>query len=251
MYYTSIAKVREYSGFADSTLVSDAFIDRQIARAESIIQGNIGSVYTLPLAYFWQNTITFSGAGTGAGTMTITINGISYAITIASGTTAAQAADAFRRAVANAGASATFEADSVSDAVVTITADNQTKTAGDVTLTSTDPQTVAGITATGGTLVQVTTPYIEYLATEIATAYILLVEYGAEAQDSDKDGAKRLALVEKELKSIREKKTKLFDNGGTELALRSSGRLSFYPTDASEEDVDDPTPFRFKMNDKY
>lgn len=251
MFYTSISKVREYSGFLDSTLVTDAFIDRQIARAEAYINGFLGGVYTLPLPYFWQNSITFSGTGSGTSTMTIIINGVSYAIAITSGMTAAQAADAFRRAVANSGSSATFNCDSVSDAAVTITADNQLKAAADVTLTSTDPQTVAGITATSGTLVQVSTPYVDYLATEITTCFILMVEYGAEAQDSDKDGAKRLAIAELELEKIRDKKSKLFDLEGAEFPVRSSSRLTFYPNAASTEDVDNPTPFQFGMNDQY
>lgn len=249
--YTSIAKVREYSGFLDSTLVSDAFILRQITRAEGMIDGYVSGTYQLPLPYFWQNTITFSGTGSTTGTMTIVINSISYAIAVTSGMTAAQAADAFRRAIAAAGASATFQFDSVSSAVVTLTADNQLKAIADVTLTSTDPQTVAGITATGGTPVAVSSGYIEYLATEIATCYILLTEYGAEAQDSDKDGAKRLAMVEEELEKIRDKKMKLFDASGNEFTVRSSSRLKFYPNDASEEDSENPTPSRFTMNQKF
>lgn len=249
--YTSIAKVREYSGFLDSTLISDAFILRQITRAEGMIDGYISSAYQLPIPYFWQNTITFSGIGSGSGTMTITINSVSYAISITNGMTAAQAADAFRRAIATAGASATFQFDSISSAVVTITADNQLKAIVDVTLSSTDPQTVAGITATGGTPVAVASGYIEYLATEIATCYLLLTEYGAEAQDSDKDGAKRLAMVEEELEKIRGKKTKLFDASGNEFTVRTGSRLKFYPNDASKEDTENPTPNRFTMNQKF
>lgn len=48
--YTTKALVRPASGFTDSTLVTDAYVDQKIAYAGGLIDGKIGAVYQLPLA---------------------------------------------------------------------------------------------------------------------------------------------------------------------------------------------------------
>lgn len=249
--YSTVTKVREHAGFVGNTNIADSRIANYIMRAENLINSYISQVYTLPLPIFWQNTVTFSGTGSGTGTMTITVNGVNYVVAVTSGLTAANAADAFRRAVFSA-SGATFLCDNIgTGAAVTITSVNQEEDTADVTPTSTDPQTVAGITATFGTVTPTQIGFIEYLATETATAYLFISEYGAETESADKNGPEKLAVVRQDLKAIQAKEEKLFDLSGTELPLSENGRISFYPTEASRTDNDNPTANRATMNMKF
>ena len=143
MTYTTVTKVRQTSGFVGNSNISDAFISSLIIRAEGLINSYIGTVYTLPLQKHYFRTITFSGTGSGSATMTITIDGTAYTVAVTSGLTASAAADLFR----TSGASSTsFVVDALgSGAVVTIyTHDGADST--QLTITSTDQQTVQGIT---------------------------------------------------------------------------------------------------------
>lgn len=246
--YTTVSKVREAAGVVGNSNISDSSISRFITRAEGFVNGYIGDAYTLPLEKYYLQTIVFTGTGTDAGTLTITINGENYAVTVADDMTAAEAADAFRVAALDNG---DFVTDDLgSGATVTIYsvegADYEA-----VTISSTDPQTVEGITATGGTVTATAVPTVEMLTTEIAAAYLLMQEYGAEAQDTDKDGAKRLAIWEEDLQAIREKKQKVYNFAGVELNKSTVRGLSFYPNDTSEEDADNPTTNRMTMNKKF
>ena len=120
----------------------------------------------------------------------------------------------------------------------------------EVTITANDtPQ--GGIAATAGTVTATAVPTVEMLATEIAAAYVLMVEYGEEAQDTTKDGAKRLAIWTETLENIRDKREKLRDFAGAELPTSTTRTISFFPTDASEEDEDNPTTSRMTMNKKW
>lgn len=248
MAYTTVTKVRQSSGFVGNTNVSDAFISGQITRAEGLINSKVKKTYAMPLPKYYQQTIVFTGTGSGAGTLTVTINGENYAVTIANGLTAAQAADRFRQA-------AEGNDDFVTDGLGAGATVNLYTAEGDdsllVTIESTDPQTVAGITATGGTVTQVTVPYIEMLATEIAAAMLLITEYGPEAQDTDKDGFKRLSIWEKDLDKIAAKQQEVLDFAGNELPRSTTKSLSFFPTTASQDDETDPTYNRFTMNKRF
>lgn len=236
MNYTSETKVREHSGFVGNTNISATRINQYIARATNMVNSRLARVYQLPLPYFWQNTIVFSGAGSGSANMTITVNGQSFVVAITSGLTASAAADKFRRAVLD-NADATFQADEIGNgATVTITARAQENTDDDVTPTSTDPQTVSGITATGGTTIPVQHPFIEYLVTEAATAYLLISEYGAESQDSDKDGFKRLGLVKTDLEDLQNKIELLQDFDGVDFPYADVSRIAFMPRDGTEDE---------------
>src|SRR3990167_5325002 len=193
MGYTTTTKVRQASGMVGNTNITDAFISSIIARAENTFDSSVGDVYVLPLPKYYSQTIVFSGTGSGTSTMTITINGESFLVVMASSLTASQAADRFRTASASA---TSFVTDNLgSGATVTI----YSTVAGDstdVTITSTDPQTVSGITATGGTVTQVVIPFVEAIVTDIAVARLMIVEYGPESEGTDKDGYKLLALDE-------------------------------------------------------
>lgn len=246
--YTTVTKVRQTSGFVGNSNVSDAFISSLILRAEGLINSYIGSVYSLPLEKQYFRTITFSGTGSGTSTMTITIDGTGYAVAVTSGLTASAAADLFR----NAGAASTsFVVDSVGAGAVVTIYSYAGADATQLTITSTDPQTVAGITATAGTVTEISVPLVELLSTEIAAAYLLMTEYGAEAQNTDKDGKARLEIWLEMLKAIQAKTEKLFDFAGNLLPLSSTGRIAFYPTEASYDDTDNPTGNFFERNQKF
>ena len=245
--YTSVLKVRQASGMVGNTNITDAFISSIIARAENTFDSSVGDVYVLPLPKYYSQTIVFSGTGSGTSTMTITINGESFLVVMASSLTASQAADRFRTASASA---TSFVTDNLgSGATVTI----YSTVAGDstdVTITSTDPQTVSGITATGGTVTQVVIPFVEAIVTDIAVARLMIVEYGPESEGTDKDGYKLLALAMSTLKSIKTKAEKLYNFVGVELPVASTHRLSFYPTTASQTDEND-TSNKFTMNGDF
>lgn len=247
--YTNPTRVRQVSGFVGNTNISDAFITNQIMRAESLINSYISDQYTIPLSRYYTNTITFSGTGSGSATMTITIDGTGYAVAVTDSLSASAAADLFRTAALTSNNS--FITDSLgAGTIVTIWSQDGDDVA-QVTISSTDPQTVQGITATGGTVTQVAPPFVEALATEIAAAYLLIAEYGPEVEGSDKDGYKRLAMWMETLKNIAEGKEKLFDYDGDQLSRSTTRQFSFYPTEASEEDDTDPTFSRLTMNKKY
>lgn len=247
--YTTVAKVRAVSGFTGNSNVSDSFIASLIIRAESYIRSFISDAYALPLGKYYQQTIVFSGTGSGANTLTITIDGASYAVTTASSLTAAQAADRFRTAAED---SDSFITDGLGNGATVTLWSKGAGDSGEVTITSTDPQTVSGITATGGTVTETAPPLVEMLATEIAGAYLLMVDYGPESQDTTKEGQSRLALCTTTLEAIRDKKEKLFDFQGNELANSSTKSLSFYPTTASDDpEAVDSTGNRFTMTKKF
>lgn len=248
MNYTTIAKVRTRSGFSNNTNITDDRVRSVIARAESYINSYVSHVYQLPLPYFWQNSITFAGPASGDGTVSVTIDGTVYSISVTSGDTASQVADKFRREVLSG--SPDFITDPIgSGAEVLITANNQDESVTDVDITA--KVEAVGITITEGTANPVTVPFIEYLATEIATAYLFFAEYGEEAKDTDKDGSKFMGLATEDLKGIQGKSEKLHDFSGTELPRSQADRISFYPNASSEDDADDPTAFKSSMNKVY
>lgn len=246
--FTTVSKVREVSGFTGSTNVTDAFISRLITRADSMVNAHVGDVYSLPVGKYYSQTIVFSGTGSGTATMTITINGTNYTVAVVSSQTASQAADLFR---ASAASSTSFVVDSLGNGATVTFYSKVANDSTDVTITSTDPQTVSGITATGGTVTEIAPPMLEMLSTQIAAAYLLIAEYGAEAQDTDKDGNKLLALWRGVLEDIQAKKEKVFDFAGVELTRSGTKRLTFYPNDTSETDTTNPTASKFTMNQNW
>lgn len=248
MNYTTVTKVRQSGGFVGNNNVTDAFISSQITRATALVNSYISDAYALPIGKFYTQTIVFSGTGSGSSTMTITIDGEDYTVAVVSSQTAAQAADLFRTSAED---NSSFVTDGLgSGATVTM----YSKVAGDstdVTITSTDPQTVTGITATGGTVTNIAPPMLEALATEISVAYLLITEYGPEAQDTDKDGFKRLAQWVDVLKMIAKKQEKLFDFTDTELSRSSTKRLSSFPVTGSLDADGVPIENKVKMNQKF
>ena len=246
--YTTVTNVRQSGGFVGNANVTDAFISTQITRAESLINSYISDAYALPIPSYYRQTIVFTGTGTGTATMTITIDGVDYEIDITLGMTATQAADAFRTATLGLSG---FIADGLGAGTTVTIYSCESGDPGVVTISSTNPQTVAGITATGGTIVAIAPPLLEALATEIAVAFLLITEYGPEAQDTDKDGFKRLALWEETLKRIASKNEKIFSFCGEVLAGSSTKRISFFPTTGSVDVDGQPIVNKITMNKKF
>ena len=251
-FFATPTEVRQESGFGDNTNITDAQIASIIDLVENEIESKISKVYSLPMPVFYKNTITFTGTGTASATMTISIDGQDYEVAVTNGMTATEAADLFRTAViANDNKDMLLNDQLGHGAVVTIVADNQSEAPADVTITSTDPQTVSGITATGGTVTGFPVALIQSITRGMASARLLMQEYGEESQDTTKDGSAKMKLFQEFLDDIANKKLSLIDYAGTELAHALGGRIAFYPTEASRTDVDEPTANKFTMNTQF
>jgi len=247
--YTTVTKVRMSAGFVGNANVLDSTISGKIAIAENKVNSFIGDVYVLPLPKFYRQTIVFSGTGSGSATMTITIDGVSYAVAISSALTASQAADLFRAAASD---SDSFVTDGLgSGATVTLYNIGQDSDSTDVTISSTNPQTVQGVTATGGTVTEIALPLLESITTEIAAARLLIDEYGPEAEDTSKDGFKRLSLAESVLKEIQKKAQKIFDFNGLELPRATVQTISFFPGDNSVDAGGRTVTSKFSINQQF
>ena len=256
--YTTVAKVRELSGFDDSTLISDSIVKGKIASAEGMFDSAISSVYSLPLKYHRQNTITFAGTGSGSGTMSIVVNGVTYNIAITLGLTASQSADLFRE---SASTSAHFKViDSVGDgAGVTIVSltDSATLTTANAEVNITSAVTTEGISATIGTRSDRYAPIVDQIVAEIASALLLFDNYGIEAQDTPKDGKGKMEMINETLQKLQRvhksgQIIKLFDElDKTELSSTSSYSVNFLPNNTTNEDSSNPTNYKMSINDEY
>lgn len=251
MKYTTITKVRQQAGFVGNTNIADATIQNIIDLVESEINSSVVDAYQLPLPVFYKNTITFSGTGSGSATMTITIDSVNYTVAVTSGLTASEAADLFRTSVIAGSGDFILSDDLGHGALVTIISNNQSETPADVTISSTDPQTVQGIVATGGTIMGIAVPMIESIATGMAAAKLLIIEYGPESQGTDKDGYKLMALYQEMLDKIQSKDMKLIDPSGTEIPLSTAQSISGFPSQSDADDEDDPQDSFFSRNQKF
>ena len=266
MAYTTIEKVREFSGFDNDTKIGGSIIRGKIAMADSKLDGAIGYRYILPLPYHRSNTITFSGTGSGAGTLTATINGTDYSITISAALTASAAADLFRIAVKDSDDFVTdgfVSNETNGDAIVTLISKNDSTelTTANAEVNITDAGgTVSGITAAAGTRQDRQHQFIEQLSTELATALLLFDNYGLEAQDTPKDGVARMDVLDKilaQLQGISKDNAviRLYDEvTKIEFPQATSGLPKFYGTNTSSDpdyDGDDGTLSQVNMDDKF
>lgn len=246
--YTTVTKVRQDAGFVGNSNISDSFIASKIVKAQGIINSRLSVAYILPLPKYYARPIVFSGTGSGTGTMTITIGGESFVLAITSGMTAAAAADLLRTAALD---SEVVVQDGIGNGATVTLYSLEGDDVTQLTITTTDPQTVAGITATAGTTVEQAVPVIEALATDIAVAYLFITEYGKEGQDTDKDGFRRLAMAKAALKDIAEGTDQIYDFAEEELPRSARSVIKFYPTTASQTDLDHPTENRLRIDRKY
>lgn len=106
-----------------------------------------------------------------------------------------------------------------------------------------------------------TPSFIIQIASQLAAAFILIDEYGKEAEDTDKDGYKRLDLIYNDKKTglldrIQKKEIKLIsDTTSTELAVSGVKSPVFRPNNlsSSENETDPEVSTRPKifMNKTY
>lgn len=245
--YTTVDNVRKAAGFVGNTNVADSFISLFVTRAQGMVNSYLSDAYVMPLPKYYRNQITFTGTGNAADTLTITIDGTAYAIAITNLMTAAQAADAFR---ALALESDSFVLDGLGSGSVVTFYSRGGSDSDAVTISNNDsPQ--SGITATGGTVTEVAAPLVEHLATEVAASYLLINEYGEEAQDTNKDGVRRLALVRAMLESIRNKEEKVFNYAEIELPGSDTKTISFFPGEGSVDREGKAVKNFFTMNKKF
>lgn len=85
--YTNIARVRTLSGFDDTTNITDENIKSKIIIASGMVDSAIGDVYSLPIDYRYQNTLTFTGTASNTFTLNFVINGVTYSIEMVHGDT--------------------------------------------------------------------------------------------------------------------------------------------------------------------
>lgn len=255
--YTTIAKVRELSGFDDTTNIPDSVVRGKIITASGMFDSAISQRYSLPLLKHRSNTLTFGGEGTGSGTMTIVINGTNYEINISNGLTAAQAADLFR---VEAIGSEDFVADDFyGEALVTIrskdcTGDFETSNAQVDVTSAPDTQ---GITVSIGTRIDNYSPMIEQTVAEIAAALLLFDNYGFESADTNKDGSSRLAGVNETLQKLQG----VHESGMTidlyddicqvQYSSSTQSLPSYLPNSTTNDDPNDPTSAKFGINDQF
>jgi len=201
-------------------------------------------------------TLTFGATGSGSGTMAIVVNGVTYSISITSGMTAARAAELFRIAAKDSAHFVVFLNDAVATLISKTTSSDIVIADAEVNITS--APTTAGITATIGTRADRYPLIISELTAEIAAALLLMDNYGPEAQDTPKDGEKRLYMAKKELKQLQgtDKNDITIDiyDEVTGLEVPSSDgedQIGYFPDDESAVSTSEPTAARLTINDSW
>lgn len=250
--YTTIARVRTLSGFDDTSNITDENIKSKIIIATGMVDSSIGDIYSLPIAYRYQNTLDFSGTAT-TGSMDITINGVAYSLSVTSGQTASQIADTFRMACAN---STDFVTDALGfwASVMIISQSTWSDGYAEVNITNA-PDTY--ITTTIGSRVKRYTPILEQITAEIATALLFIDVYGVEGQDTGKDGPSRMDRINEYLQKLQGvhesgQQIRLFDDiTNVELSLSTTTLMDSYPNDTSEVSTTDSTSPKVWMNKTF
>ena len=243
--FTTIDRVRTLSGFDDEEQITNENIKSKIIIASGMIDSAIWYVYTLPISYRYQNTLTFSWTAS-TGSLVIAINGVNYTVAVTIWETPSQISDNFRVAFDN---SSDFITDDLgSGATVLLISQSQLSDGyAEVNITSA-PDTY--ITTTIGTREKRYPVVLEQYTAEIATALIMIDEYGVEAQDTGKDGPTRMDRINETLQKIQGvhesgQSIRLFDD---EISGSTSGATVSYPNDTSETDPSDSTSPKVWMN---
>jgi len=255
MAQTTESKVRELSGFDNTTNITPATVTGKITLAEGIVNSAVGRRYALPIPFHRENTITFDGPATGSGTMSIVVNSTNYAITITSGMTAARVAELFRLAAVDSDDFIVH----INGAVATLISktDSTDISTADAEVDVTSVPATEGVTGTIGTRADRYPPLITELAAEIAAALLLMDNYGIESEDTPKDGEKRMTNAMDMLAKIQgsdeaEALISLFDEvTGLELDSGIQDTPSFHPTNTSKTDDDNPTAAKLTINDVW
>lgn len=188
--YTSIEKVRLLSGFNNTTRIPNTVIIGKIRTAEGAVNGAIAKRYVLPIPYHRQVTITFAGTGSGTATMSVVVNGVTYSISISTGTTAEQCAQQMRDMV-----SSDFYTDQIDDtakATLISKSDSGNLTTANAQVNVATIVTAGGITATISAKSDRHCPLVDEVTAEYAAGLLLYQNYGVEAQNTPNDGSLRL-----------------------------------------------------------
>jgi hypothetical protein len=257
MSYTTISKVREISGFDDSDNIGDPIVKGKISAAEAMFDSAAAARYLLPFNYHKQNTLTFAGDGTGAGTMAIVVNGVTYNITISNELTASQAADLFRDAGSDSDDFIIGDAIGDGEEVLIISrtdSEDLTTALAEVNITSA-PDT-QGITATIGVRIDRYAPMIDQITAEIAASLLLMDNYGIEAQDTPKDGDRRMERINETLQKIQgvhesDVIIRLFDEVDKSELTLTNVMPEGLPNNTTNEDTEDPTAAKISINTVY
>lgn len=200
--YSSVAIVREISGFSNTTKISNGMIRRFIALADSMIDGAIAYRYTMPMVHRKEGILTFSGTGSGTGSFVVTINGTAYTMSVTNGMTASQVADLFR---AEAEDNEDFYLDFIGDGAEvrivskTDTTTNETTPTAEVTVTS--APTAVGISLASSVL-DYYPGMMRQLSADIATALLYQNQYGKESEDTPTDGYAKMEVLQQILDQI-------------------------------------------------
>lgn len=247
MIFSTISRAREISGLDNSTNVADATVSGKLSIASGMVAAAVGQRYTLPIPFHFASTLTFSGTASGAGTMAVVVNGTTYNISIESGDTASQVADKFRRAVTDSDDFVTDDEGLGASVLVISQTDSETDedTAYDEVDITSVPTTVS-VSGTYTTRVRRYPRIIEQLTADIAAALLLLDDYGIEAEDTSKDGGKKMTVADKQLKRIQGTDTdgiitKIYDEvTHAEIPTSDTESPSFLPNDTtSDPDYED------------
>lgn len=253
--YTNINEVRTMSWLDDEVNISDPLIKNKIIIASGMVDSAIGNIYTLPIPYRHNNTLTFGWLWTWSGTMAIIINGTTYNISILNWDTPDIAADKFRLVAID---SNDFIIDWLGlwEEVTIISktnSDTDTATAfAEVNITSApDTEWISAVIWIRSIIYP---PTLREITTEIATALLFIDIYWIEWQDTWKDGETRMdrvnAILEK-LQWVSETwfRIHIFDEvTNVELNLSATGQSDSHPNDTSDIDPDDPTSPKAFMN---
>lgn len=255
--YTTISRVRTLSGFDDTSNISDENIKSKIIVAGWYIDSAIWYVYSLPVAFHYQNTLTFTTTATSWGTLAIVVNWVTYNVTVTSWDTPDVVADNFRVACAN---STHFITDSLWlwATVLLISKTNSESLAAayaEVNITSAPDS--FWMTTTIWSRSARYPVVLEQIAAEIATALLFIDVYGVEGQDTWKDGPSRMDRINETLQKLQwvhesGQWIKIFDEVTyQEISFSTWSSAVSYPNDTSELSSTDSTSPKVWMNKTF
>lgn len=255
--YTSVKRVRTLSGLDDPTNIPDDNVRSKIVIAGGFIDSAVGYLYSLPLAYHYQNALIFGGTATSGGTLSIAVNAVAYDVAVASGDTPNAIADLFRMAVQDSDDFVTDAPGSGANVLIISKTDSRDAAAAYAEVNVTSAPDSYGLKTTVGTRAKRYPVIIEQIAAEIATALLFIDIYGIESQDTGKDGTKRMEAIDAMLQKLQGahesgQSIKVFDEVTHAEIAQASGLVSIsYPNDTSETDTTDPTSPKAFMNKTF
>lgn len=246
--------MRTLSGLSDETNIIDENIKSKIIIATGMINSAIWYIYSLPLSYRYQNTITFSGTASNTYSLNFVINWTTYTIGMVNGDTWSSLADKFRVVAWN---SDDFYVDDLwTWAVVYITSKSiLSDWYEEVNITSTTSHD--GITTSSWTRVKRFPSVIEQITAEIATALLFIDVYWIEAQDTWKDGPTRMDRINETLQKLQWsheswQQIRIFDEyTHAEISMSTWNATLSYPNDTSDVSTSDSTSPKIFINKQF